>query len=148
MSWNKLSNRCSKLEPFLIDRNYLGHRSLSDVTDMQLHGFADASNKAYACVVYLRVLFNNGDIITVFVASKSRVAPIKKVTIPRLELMACMILSCLMKTVLESFTDYRISEAFCWTDNIDCLYWVNSRDKLWGDLGRTEYKKLEIIPPT
>ena len=45
---------------------------------MQLHRFSDASGKAYACVVYLRVIFCNGDILTRFVASISWVAPIKK----------------------------------------------------------------------
>ena len=42
---------------------------------MQLHGFSDASGKASACVIYLRILFNNGDIFMAYVASKSQVAP-------------------------------------------------------------------------
>ena len=129
--WRKLLRNCAKLEPFIIERNYLCQRNLCDVKDMQLHGFADASGKAYACVIYLRVLFDNGEVFTTFVASKSRVAPIKKITIPRLELMACLILSNLMNTVIKSFTDYVINDVVCWTDNTDCLYWIHSRKKVW-----------------
>ena len=105
----KLIRNCAELEPFIVERIYLCGRNLCDVTDMQLHGFSDASAKAYACAIYLRILFNNGGVFTTFVASKSCVAPIKKITIPRLELIACVILSCLMNTVIRSLTDYVIS---------------------------------------
>ena len=47
----------------------------------QLHGFADASKKAYAAVVYLR-MDTNGAVHVSLVISKTRVAPIKRVTIP------------------------------------------------------------------
>ena len=76
-------------------------------------------------VIYLRIIFCNGDILTRFVALESRVAPIKKVTIPRLELMACLTLSCLMKAVTESFMDYKVN-SYCWTVSTDCIYWINS----------------------
>ena len=130
--WKKLLNDCTKLKPFVIERNYLVHRNLCDVIDMQLHGFSDASGKAYACVIYLRVLFTNGDILTSFIASKTRVAPMKKVSIPRLELMACLILSRLMKVVIESVTDYVIHGVYFWTDNTDCIHWINNRSKVWS----------------
>ena len=76
--WKKSLRNCADLGPFIVERNYLCGRNLCDVTDMQLHGFSDASGKAYACVIYLRILFNNGGVFTTFVASKSRVCSYKK----------------------------------------------------------------------
>ena len=129
--WNKLLHDCAKLAPFIIHHNYIHGQKLSDVTEVELHGFSDASGKAYACIIYLRVLFKNGDILTTFVASKSRVAPIKHVLIPRLELMACLILVRLMTVTLKSLADYVIDRVFCWSDSTDCLFWIDHREKLW-----------------
>ena len=103
---------------------------LSDVIDVQCHGYSDASGKAYASVVYLRFTFTNGDVKTVFVASKTRVAPMKKIRIPRLELMACLLLTQLLKSVLGAITDRVISTVYCWTDSKDCLYWIGNRSKI------------------
>ena len=43
----------------------------------QIHGFSDASERAYAAVVYVRSVYRNGNINVSLVASKSRVAPLK-----------------------------------------------------------------------
>lgn len=53
-----------------------------------LHVFCDASQHAYVTVIFLRCE-HEGKIVVNFVAAKSRVAPIKRMTIPRLELLAC-----------------------------------------------------------
>ena len=145
--WEKLLRSCAKLDPFVVERNYLCQRQLRDVTDMQLHGFSDASGKSYACVIYLRAVFTDGDILTTFIASKTKVAPIKKLTIPRLELMACVLLSELIKVVKESITDYKINSLYCWTDNMDCLYWINSHGKVWDRFTNNRVKVIrENLP--
>ena len=53
--------------------------------DIQLHGFSDASERAFAGVVYVRTVHENGVISVRLVAAKSRVSPTKQQTIPRLE---------------------------------------------------------------
>ena len=74
----------------------------SSVLDMQLHGFSDASVEAYACVIYLRVVYSTKRIDTSLIMSKSRITPkTKPQTIPRLELLAAMLLSRLMKVVTK-----------------------------------------------
>ena len=60
-------------------------------TSLHLHGFGDASPKAYCAVVYARVTQHNGNVKTHLVMSKTRVAPTKVVSSPRLELLAAMI---------------------------------------------------------
>lgn len=58
---------------------------------LELHHFSDASQHAYGCCTYLRVVHKNGSVLTALVFSKSRLAPIKPITLPRLELQAALL---------------------------------------------------------
>lgn len=94
---------CAKLDwdvavPTEIEKKWIDTWSCIKCVDahLQLHGFADSSGKAYGCVVYLRVINSSGEIKTNLIVSKSKVAPLKKVSIPRLELAATELLSKLM----------------------------------------------------
>ena len=57
----------------------------------------------YAAVVYLKTLYSNGKVSIHLVASKSRVAPMKEQTIPRLELLGPTILAHFVDSVLSCF---------------------------------------------
>ena len=106
----------------------------------QLHGFSDASKHAYAAVVYLRITLENGEIMTSLVASKSKVVPLKVrclrteegVPTPRLELLACVLLYKLVKTVLLSLSGVLDIDkpVYCWTDSMDCHYWITNTSKV------------------
>ena len=63
------------------------------IVSYELHGFSDASEKAYGCCLYLRYVTKNNFISPWLVASKSRVAPYKNETVPRLELLGNLLLS-------------------------------------------------------
>ncbi|GFW87487.1 integrase catalytic domain-containing protein [Trichonephila clavipes] len=64
-----------------------------------IHGFADASTAAYGAVLYAQSI-SEEDVSTRLLCSKSRVAPVKPITIPRLELCACVLLSQLLEKIL------------------------------------------------
>lgn len=87
----------SKIEGISISR-CIYERTKQEVLECELHGFGDASSKAYCAVVYLVYKTNEGTSAKLL-TSKSRVAPLKKLTIPRLELMSARILAQLMDTV-------------------------------------------------
>ena len=94
-------------------------------TSLQLHGFGDASPKAYGAVVYTRVTQRNGDVKTHLVMSKTRMAPTKVVSLPRLELVAAVINLRLLKFVLESLSGSQaIERVVCWTDSEVTLHWI------------------------
>jgi hypothetical protein len=60
---------------------------------LEIHGFADASNRAYAAVVYLRVIHSISNFQINLICAKTKVAPVKTINIPYLELNAIMLLS-------------------------------------------------------
>ena len=111
----------------VVDRYYFSKLpNETHVKQVTLHGFGDASKKGYCAVVYLCVKTTNG-YETSLVASKSRVAPIAPMTIPRLELVAALILSRLMSTVKEALAPVlEIKQCRYWTDSRTVLYWIQS----------------------
>ena len=103
--------------------------SQSHPTETQIHAFSDASNTAYAAVVYTRSSYENGNVQVRLVASKSKVAPIKKQSIPRLELLGAVILTRLVNTLLKrSILGH--CRIFYWVDSMTVLCWIKN-DKVW-----------------
>ena len=86
-----------KVKCIPVERRYVPN-SEENVISLQIHGFGDSSEVAYAAVVYLRIETSEGA-YTQLVMSKTRVAPLAKQTIPRLELLAALILSRLINRV-------------------------------------------------
>lgn len=66
---------------------------------LELHGYCDASQMAYAAVIYIRVIKEDGSIYTRLLTAKTRVAPIKTVSVPRLELCGAVLLTKLLREV-------------------------------------------------
>lgn len=91
----------------------------------QLHIFADASEKAYGAAIYIRSTTNNGRIIVRLLCSKSRVAPTKKITLPRLELCAAKVAAELADRVKKCL-QFENTPAYFWTDSEIVLAWINS----------------------
>lgn len=120
--------RWSELLPLLgevsVPRCYFGKQSSKSLQNLQIHVFVDASEKAYACVAYVRLTCAN-EIKCAFVASKTKVAPLKHLSIPRLELQAAMIGARLIQTISSSLT-LPIGGRYLWTNSATVLAWVRS----------------------
>ena len=84
---------------------YIHNKVRGDIVSFELHGFADSSKEAYAALVYLRVMTSSRIFQTSLVSAKSKIAPAKIKTIPRLELMSCLLLSKLIYSVKEASTN-------------------------------------------
>ena len=125
--WLKLAQDLKMVGVVQLKRQYFHCRSLSELQSVQLHGFADASERAYGAVVYLRVELIDGTVFTELVTSRTRVAPINGDTIPRLELLGALVLARLINSVLTAFEGtLRVDSVHCWSDSQIALWWI------WG----------------
>ena len=121
-SFKKLTQSFAQLQKISIPRSYqINNEQLLHA----LHLFCDASEQAYAACVYIQFSSPDGNLTSSFVISKTRLAPVKRVTLPRLELLACFLGVKLLKKVTEA---QQIPEVkiFCWTDSTIALGWIRS----------------------
>ncbi|XP_045783685.1 uncharacterized protein LOC123879835 [Maniola jurtina] len=99
-------------------------------SEIELHGFCDASKLAYAVVVYLRIVDSAGNRQVSLLAAKTRVSPIKQVSIPRLELCGAALLSRLLAEVADVLSISK-NNIRAWTDSTVVLSWLNSHPSRW-----------------
>ena len=115
---------CSKDIPsFEVPRCYLGGREPR--SEIQLHLFCDASESAYGTVAYLRFTLKTGAHQCAFVMSKSKLAPIKTITLPRLELSAAVTAARMSRLILHEL-DLPISKTFFWSDSVLTLQYISN----------------------
>lgn len=94
--------------------------------------FADASMKAYGCVVYLHVTDSMGNVHVNLICAKSKVAPIKVVSLARLELCAAVLMSNLVRLIKETYSARtKIDNIFAFSDSKIALSWINSLPHRW-----------------
>ncbi|KAF0299414.1 hypothetical protein FJT64_027820 [Amphibalanus amphitrite] len=112
----------------------------------ELHVFADASPKAYGSCVYLRFRQPDGSYCVSFVMSKGRVAPLRqRLTLPRLELMACLMAAELVKFVRESLHLPEDTQYVCWSDSMIALGWLRGRPERWGVFVRNRVVQIQEL---
>ncbi|XP_053960629.1 uncharacterized protein LOC128864894 [Anastrepha ludens] len=93
------------------------------VRNIQIHGFCDASIRAYGCSVYIRTEDLDGHVEVQLFTSRSRVAPVKRQSLPKLELCSAHLLASLYAKIKDVFTDQPLSSYF-WTDSQLVLHWL------------------------
>lgn len=90
----------------------------------ELHIFSDASEAAYGAAAYIRAIDQHGVISCHLLTAKSKVAPIKKVTIPRLELMAA-VMGAELAEYIHRISKLAIVATYFWTDSSIVYYWIH-----------------------
>lgn len=91
-------------------------KDFGDVVTTELHHFSDASTKGYGQRSYVRLVDEKETVHCTLVMAKSRVAPLKPLTLPRLELTAAVV-SVRMSLILQSELEYANLTEWFWTDS-------------------------------
>ena len=90
---------------------------------VDLHGFSDSS-KACCAVIYAQSVVAEGVKVN-FLVLKIKAAPLKTLSIPRLELLGCLLLSKLINEMVDDFLGrVVVDKIFCWTDTRVALSWI------------------------
>ncbi|GFX01398.1 integrase catalytic domain-containing protein [Trichonephila clavipes] len=126
--WKRWGEEFPHLRNLKISRLVLDSALLED--DVELHSFCDASKKAYGAAVYLRTKSRNG-ISVKLVTSKSRVAPLNCVTLPRLELLGALVAARLASKVKKIVNLKRSCLQYHWTDSKIVLFWIKGNKTRW-----------------
>ncbi|XP_023247561.1 uncharacterized protein LOC106641558 [Copidosoma floridanum] len=113
---------------------------------LEIHGFADASKRAYAAVLYLRVVTDNKVSISLEIA-KTKVAPLKTLSIPRLELCGAHLLSKMVNHYIST-TKILSSQIHLNTDSIDTLCWIRSVPSKWPTFIANRCSDIQTLNPT
>ncbi|XP_075163230.1 uncharacterized protein LOC142235861 [Haematobia irritans] len=115
-------------------------------SEVGFHGFCDASEKAYAAALYIRIKTKKS-ISTHLVVSKTKVAPIKTLSIPRLELCGATLLAEMIDHIIPQLRikDFTIN---CWTDSTIVLSWLSKPPCFWATFVANRVSKItQIVPP-
>ncbi|GAA6111774.1 uncharacterized protein LOC120469772 [Tachysurus ichikawai] len=123
-AWTKWEGELVHLGKVSIPRCYSPASLASVVQPSSLHVFCDASERAYGAVAYLVVNLDSGIHVS-FIMARSRVAPKRQQSIPRLELCAALAGAQLAKVVREELT-ISIGQTILWTDSMTVLERIQS----------------------
>lgn len=145
VKWKQFKAELQIFSNFSIPR----HIDIANVQSCQVIGFSDASEKAYAAVVYFRILYENNSPNSFLVCAKSKVAPLKRITLPRLELCAAVLLSKLLQFTLNTFEKIiKFEKVLAFTDSKVTLSWIQSSPHRWKSFvsNRVTYIQENLAP--
>ena len=124
-SWFSLLQQLYSIGRVEIDRCVESVTPDDEVISREIHGFSDASKQGYGACVYIRSILKSGSIKVSLFTAKSRVAPLKEETIPRLELLGNLLLARLISSVKNAY-HLPFHKTFLWTDSKVTLAWIRS----------------------
>jgi hypothetical protein len=139
-AWVQLIHDLPNINQIQIPRNIL----TPSIKTIELHGFADASEKAYGTAIYLKSIDQQGSAQIHLLISKSRVAPLKTQSITGLELLAAQLLAQLTNKTLPTL-DLTISKKCFWTDSSIVLAWLSQESNQWQTFVANRVAEIQTL---
>ncbi|GFR15399.1 pro-Pol polyprotein [Trichonephila clavata] len=140
LEWEQLANDVQFVKDIKIPRFLL-----VDLDNLfHLFGFSDASERAYAAAIYCRSVSDTGKINVQLITAKTRVAPLKTVSLPRLELCGALLLVKLMDFTCKALS-YPMSQAQFYTDSTIVLSWIGSHASQWKTFVANRMAKIQTL---
>ena len=118
-------------------------KGFSCASAFEIHNFSDASSYAYGACSYLRIVNEKSQSICSFIIGKARLAPIKPVSIPRLELTTA-VLAVRLNNVVVRELDAEFCVSYFWTDSIAVLHCIKNKSKRFPPFVANRLSLIEI----
>ncbi|XP_055600480.1 uncharacterized protein LOC129749527 [Uranotaenia lowii] len=136
--WIKYYSHLPLLEQLRIPRCVV----LPDPCNVQLHLFSDASEQAYGACAYLRSTDASGNVLVTLLTAKSKVSPLKKRSIPSLELCGALEAAQLYQKVCSAFGSKFTT--FFWVDSTTVLAWLKATPSVWTTFVANRVSKIQL----
>ena len=142
--WQQLLSSLRQMNDIRIDRLVIPHQG---PVNIQLHGFCDTSEYAYGACLYIRSTDQQHHILSRLLCSKSRVAPVKRVTLPRLELCGAVLLAKLVKKTVP-ILGIPIHSIHLFTDSTIVLAWIKAASTRWKTFVANRISQIQELTDT
>lgn len=140
--WNQLKLEFQNLNEINIPR-YLGNKK-----HYVIHGFCDASEKAYSCTIYIVSKNDKGAYTSHLLTAKTKLAPLRhKITLPRLELCGALLLSRLFKKVMHIYPNVNMT-INAWTDSMVVIGWIHGDVYKWKQFVANRVQQITSVIPS
>lgn len=136
--WIAFCNNLKMLNEFSIPRYVMSIHTVST----ELHCYGDASEAAYGACIYIKQCFSDGSFNSNLLCAKSRVAPLKTITLPRLELCAAILLVDLVEKV-KTTLNITYDKCLYYTDSTIVLSWIRSPSTKWKTFVANRVSKIQ-----
>ena len=138
--WTRWREDLPKLAEVKVSRCFKPE-TFGEIKTRELHLFSDASRQGYSAVAYFRSVDASGRIHVAFVLGKARLAPLREISIPRLELTAAVV-SVKLRAIVREEIDLPVQRVYFWTDSTSVLKCINNESKRFQTF---ESNRLTII---
>lgn len=125
-SWTEIYGEIMRINEVKINRRVIEN----DRKYVEYHGFCDASERAYGATIYTCCVKNDGTRMPRLLCAKSRVAPLKSMSIPRLELLSAVLLAQLSDKV-SAACQISKEDWYFWSDSMVVLSWIRTPSHRW-----------------
>lgn len=124
--WNEVREQLKRVNEIIIQREMAPAKFQQKTTKIYLHTFVDASDEAYAAVTYI-VFHNETEAAGSIVMARSRLAPKKVMTTPRLELIALVMGTRLSNFIRNALHYQQQIQIHIWSDSACVIQWTETK---------------------